>query len=441
MIPDNFNKAVVMQRLDNSGKRITVPGQLPAHVLPAVLIISILAMLFTVFSVCLWDMHSIYHNRYHKERQTRYYLESGITLYCNDSTLMQSLNDKGGYQLFQDDSSSYVTFSTGNWGLYEYITVTSGNKNTHITKLLGKAYENDIRACFWLNQKNRALSLLGHARLEGEIYVPLSGINYIQSGTDHYQGEMTADSLIHLSNENLPSTDTLRLGQIDSLVNASPDSYPPLPGNIPYAGFNGSTLHYSIRGLTGGLCARGRIVLHGERVRLDASARLNDVILVASSVVIEEGFRGTLQIFAKDTVLLNDKVRLEYPSGIMLTGNSRDTFLKLGNNSEVNGYAIVPGKTEERFTSFYANYIQPDSATLNGLLYVAGNAVITGRIRGAAYLADCWYRSNEAFYACALYDAHISRSDDLAWPLWFNSGYNRREIKKLHSITNIHEQL
>ena len=174
-------------------------------------------------------------------------------------------------------------------------------------------------------------------------------------------------------------------------------------------------------------------MLHGEHVRLDASARLNDVILVASSVVIEEGFKGTLQIFAKDTVLLNDNVRLDYPSGVMLTGNSRDTFLKLGNNSEINGYAIVLGKTEESFTSFHANYIQRDSAALNGLLYVAGNAVITGRIRGAVYLADCWYRSGEAFYACALYDARISRSDDLAWPLRFSAGYNRREIKKLHS--------
>lgn len=433
MIPDDLNKAVLMQGRDNSGKRIILPGKLPAHVLPAVLIISVLAMLFVVFSVSLQDMHSIYHNRYHLERQIRYHLESGVTLYCNDSTLMQSLDDEGGYQLFRDDNSSYVTFSTGDWGLYEYITVTSGSDSAHITKLLGKAYENDIGACFWLNHRNRALSLLGDARLEGKIYVPLSGINYIQTGTDHYKGETIADSLIHLSDDRLPSTDTLRLGRIDSLVNASPDGYPPLPGNVPYAEFNDFTRHYSISGHTGGLCARGRIVLHGKRVRLDASARLNDVILVASSVVIEEGFRGTLQIFAKDTVILNDHVRLEYPSGVMLTGNSRDTFLKLGNNSEVNGYAIVLGKTEESFTSLYANYIQRDLATLNGLLYVAGNSVITGRVRGAAYLAGCWYRSGEAFYPCALYNAHISGSDDLAWPLWFNAGYNRREIKKLHS--------
>jgi hypothetical protein len=461
MIPDHFNKAALMQRPDHSGKRIIMPGKLrlreskprvclrvcrtrvicaqrklPAHVLPAVLVISVLAMLFVVFSVSLWDMHSILQNRYHGERQIRYHLESGITLYCNDSTFMQSIDDDGGYLLFQDDTSSYVMFSTGDWGLYEHITVISGIDSTHVTRLLGKAYENDIGACFWLSQKNRALSLLGDARLEGKTYVPLSGVNYMQTGTDHYKGEMMADSLIHLSDDSLPSTDTLRLGQIDSLVNASPDRYPSLPGNMPYAGFNDSTLHYSISGHTGGLSARGKIVLHGDHVRLDASARLNDVILVASSVVIEEGFSGTLQIFAKDTVLVNDNVRLDYPSGVMLTGNSRDTFLKLGNNSEINGYAIVLGKKEESFTSVHANYIQGDSAALNGLLYVAGNAVITGRIRGAVYLTDCWYRSGEAFYACALYDAHISRSDDLAWPLWFKAGYNRREIKKLHSNSN-----
>lgn len=177
----------------------------------------------------------------------------------------------------------------------------------------------------------------------------------------------------------------------------------------------------------------GHIVLHADETVISPSATLQDVILLARKVTIKSGFKGSLQILATDSVIIEDHVRLEYPSGICLKGDSTKTYLSIGEASVLKGYAIVFGRVDTNFSfTIKENYHQNPTATLFGLLYIDGVSILNGNVSGAVYLKRCYYIPENGLYSNTLYNTQIYRNNQIAYPLLFKAPYRRKEIKSLH---------
>ncbi len=358
--------------------------RLRGFALPAVLVVSVLILMLILFAYSAVTMNMYRYDLYHEKKQLREDLKSALVLYCADSTLCE-VNDSSEVDLFACHDK--VKVSVERCGLYERVRLSNDYPDEYHV-LVGRKYESDSKAAFWLCGRNRALSLAGDARIEGLVYMPLNGINYTEVNTIYYTGERIPEERLRISSNELPPVDS------------APFEY-----------------------------ARDLCMQNDKKKELSSSVR--DTIICGSVVKIRKGFRGNLQVFASDSVIVEDGAILEYPSGIYVDSGERRPYVLLKNGSSVSGYIIVTSRNSDSQLR-HPSYVHESGATLNGLLYVDGSCNIEGDIIGAAYVKDCYYYSNGNVYAGTLYDAKVVRSDSLAFPIFLKGPYERKMIKKLH---------
>ena len=169
----------------------------------------------------------------------------------------------------------------------------------------------------------------------------------------------------------------------------------------------------------------GMAVLLGEEVSIDSTCRLRDVLVVGRTIRVGDGFRGRAQLFASDTVLIGQRVTLDYPSGMFVARENPDRYIEIGPHSRVEGYAIVDG--EGRPDVKRANYRQDRTAVLRGLLWTDGAAQVQGIVSGCMAANRLVYYSPEGYYEDMLYDLTLLENLATAYPLWAATAYRRKE--------------
>lgn len=154
-------------------------------------------------------------------------------------------------------------------------------------------------------------------------------------------------------------------------------------------------------GLTGPyvLCAADSLYIRGD-------CRLRGVIIVAGKVRIGTGFKGAVQVFARDAIGLEERVVLQAGSGLWVNGGTRWRSVRLGENCRVDGYVVVRGNTEQP-QSPYAHYHQPSSAVVRGLVYVDGIADVRGVVEGSLYAGELCHFASEGYYADLFYNVSV----------------------------------
>lgn len=356
---------------------------LGAFALPEVLVVSVLVLLLVMPAYSAVTLNIQRYSLYHERKQLREDLKSALVLYCADSTLCAA-GDSVEVELFSD--SDVVEVSVEPFGLYEKVTFSNGYPDSYRV-FVGRRSECGAAAAFWLCDRNRALSLAGDAEIDGQVYMPLNGINYTQVDGRYYSGEPVPESSLRIAPAALPPVDSAQFIRAAEMCRMS-------------------------------------------RGRAELSRCVRDTVVCGSVVKIKPGFRGSLQVFASDSVTVGEGAVLEYPSGIYVGSGNGRPFVLLEKGAQVNGYVIVTSRNSDSQLRF-PSYVQKNSAELNGLLYVDGSCNLEGNIRGAAYVKDCYYFSGGNIYAGTVNDARIARSDSLAFPIFLQGPYERKYIKKL----------
>lgn len=406
-----------------------------AFSLPTVLVISILMCLLCLFAVSLFDFNNLYYSYYQQSNRLRDNLHSIFVLYANDSTWIDEVEEKGIFRLYEDDVRTDFKVAADDWGLYECVRVRALSDSCSAVRLFGKVSDCDYEAALWVCNGSRSLSLGGTAEVKGNVYVPLGMVDYLATDDWTFQGERIKGSYINPAMERLPEVASTPLelkkryaGEVEELP-----SVEQLEERACYS-FWEEEAHFYVPDDYTVFSLRGKVVLHGDRVTLGAESTLEDVIVMARSVYVEEGFKGSLQIIATDSVLVGREAHLRYPSGVYLEAEEEEPYLQLGRHSTLDGYAIVRGKRKGMAASApNVNFRMEGDAVFNGLLYVDGMADLQGSCYGGVYVKECCYTANGEVYNSVLCDARIYRNVQMGFPIFFRqSGYMRREMKMLY---------
>lgn len=397
-------------------------GTFPAAVLAIVLIVGTLLLLGICMILALWDQGRLEYARYGYERRQYDHLESAFVLYCTDS-----LASRGIHRLFPEEEDSEVEVLTGPWGLYEIVRLSAGKGEAfRQVRMAGKQVESFYRTVFWYSDRGRPVLLGGNTDIRGKTHLPRSGVVPVQVGPVFFGGNLPDSSGTEPSAPQFPkSGDEFYPGEI--------------PGNE--AGNNTDSLTWSFWEKTRYveiekeacfLYRKGNVVLYaGEKVEIDRSCHLEDVLLLAPSVKFGKGFRGKVQVFARDSVILEEGVRLEYPSGIYVQGRTHRSMVRMGENCSVKGYVILE-IPEEPAGEWSMHYHSGKTSEVEGLLYVDGNAALQGYVRGSTWLRDCYYVTSSGYYPELLYDVHLTAGKQIAYPLWLEGPYRRKFIAWLY---------
>ncbi|MFL5763636.1 MAG: hypothetical protein ACJ77K_06810 [Bacteroidia bacterium] len=321
-----------------------------------------------------------------------------------------------------DQQIDSVELSSKNWGVYRVICSKAIHRNEQkmITAFCGSAPKE--KYCIWMADHNRPLAVCGNTLLKGDAFLPAVGVKrgFIEgqefNGTEMVKGEIRkSTSIVPPLAENLitslrdifsgqtGNSDSLAYfdeGFSDTLVN---DFNKP---TITF--FSGTDLNLSQGFYYGNIVfvAKGTItVSHG--------AVLHDVLLTGRKIILQQSFRGNLQAFARDSVLLEKDVTLSYPSALGVIKSSEKgvaAVITTGSDSIFGSLLALKGKTEID----NAGVILEKDCFLEGEIYTDGFSAVSGVVHGSLTCSSLLLRTPSSVYENHILNATI---DALARPV------------------------
>lgn len=160
----------------------------------------------------------------------------------------------------------------------------------------------------------------------------------------------------------------------------------------------------------------GEVVLKGN------DEGMRDSLVRGFSVIVDSTFRGCVQVFARDSVTIMERARMEYPSGVCLVSDDDGAGLRIGKGAVVEGYAAILGRGE---------YRQEEGSVVRGLVYAPGKVYAGGSVTGSAFFGNPCYKDgmHESEYTL---EGFIQNSNSvLAYPNLFAEGYGPTVIRRM----------
>lgn len=403
---------------------------LRASVLADVLVVCTLILTGISVFILLWENDLSFTSGMYAREQQRANLTSGFVRYCRDSMLMQQLEADSSILLFAERGDSRVRYQCRPWGLYECVSWETGDRRMRRMALAGKGFESHRKAVLYIPDHGRAISVSGRTDLEGILYLPGNGLAYTQVHAEFFEGTPVKQEQLCTSQEEFPPPDHEYEKRIDDLF-AERDFYHPFMEREERCSFREPLRQLNVPATLTGVTLRGQLVLYAANdVFVSADAHLQDVILIARKVEIAEGFRGCMQVFASDTIVVGAHVSLQQGSGLWAGMSCRQPFIGLGEGAEMQGYVIV-NRAEAGEPGDNLQYVQAEDVMVKGLVFVDGNAEIHGRIYGSLYLRRPCYFAREGYYTDLLYRLSLGPDCGAVFPFCMTGPYERKGVKWL----------
>lgn len=404
-----------------------------AFSLPAVVVISVLVMLLILFAFELRTLDFRYHDHYRDLKQARLDLRSAAALYMCDSTLLSGADT--ATVLLYEDGEDPVHIKRQRWGLYEVISIGRSSEDPfRRTYLMGRASESAIRPALWLSNRNIPLTLAGSTSIKGPVYAPQVGVKYLDLPGMKFSGRTIEADNLRPSGRYLPRLSWEAWNYLDTLKAQKERNRDYGSVQRKRISFDGPTLYVrcdSHKETT--IQLSGNAVLYGDRIVLSKDSDIGDILVVARTVVIKSGFRGSAQIFCADSVRIEPNVKLDYPSGLFVDSSGQNApGVIIEENSVINGYVGIHWGEKYHYVLGNPCLILWANTRVHGLVYVDGSSYIQGSIKGTAYLKDCFSYAGRDMYVETLRDITIERDDSLAYPILMEGPYRRKIIKILN---------
>lgn len=287
-------------------------------------------------------------------------------------------NQEYSYDLYGNGTDSII-INRYAWGLLDLFHVTAFTLSDTVSKWYHQAYTRGEVAygALYLVDDGRPLSVVGNTRLEGICYLPASGIQSAYINRVGYRNE----ELVYgeqLESEDLPE---FALDDKFSPLTSISGNFGDLSGDTIRNSFSNQTLVISQPADTLSNVFIGNIVIKStNKIVFDSLASTMDgVLVVASSIELGEGFKGSGQFLATDTIIVGKGAKLEYPCILACYNETDLATIYMNEESEVNGWLMIDGM-ENGFRRRVI-YVE-DGAVINGLVYCNGLLETYGEING-----------------------------------------------------------
>ena len=401
-----------------------------AFSLPTVMVISVLVSLLVLFAMSLANLEGQEYYIYHARKQYILDLHSAVARYCVDSNLFYRGSDTTCVKLFEGTESS-VVLTKKDWGLYEVLTANSDYLPFSYSVVCGKERESELNAALWIGDKYRPLSLSGNTSIQGRVYMPLSGINYTEISGRSFSGNYVEPSAMGNSAVNIPVVDSSALKTIQGYRDCFSRAWYFRNSQEEYIKHSAATMYLYGKNSDKVYQMGGNQILFGDRLTISADSQLDGVLIMARTIILEDGFHGRAQFFCTDSLLIGNRVHLFAPSGLFVSGHEHP-YIYIGNQAIIDGYVIVLNKGKEDKMLQYPCFMQQNNAQVSGLVYIDGAAILGGRINGSTFLGDCFSQVDECKYPGVLRDVQLTYDANVIFPKLLKGPYKRREIQKVY---------
>jgi cytoskeletal protein CcmA (bactofilin family) len=315
-----------------------------------------------------------------------------------------------------DTKLDSVTLTRKTWGALEVIVSNAfgGKLNYTQTALVGGGPESiTSRTGLYICDLGRPIQICGNTVLKGNTYLPDEGLKRAYIEGQNYVGEKLVYGNELISKQDLPEVNNRLVLDLNVQLNGrfaneiSTLAFYEWKEDSITSSFTEPTLVLNAGGTlsTGKHIISGNVILHSSgNVIVNASSNLQGTVIYAPEVEIESGFEGNIQVFASKRILVNEGVKLNYPSVIGLLSPQPDSTeahtIILEENCVVNGTVFALRMTED--TRNKIRVTSSNGFEMKGELYVDGDLDLKGKVEGSV-----WCRKIVLKTPSALYENHL----------------------------------
>jgi len=382
-----------------------------------ILYYTLFLMLISVMVITLILMrHSLY-------QQTFVNRSKGDELDCNIRSAFLIYRQNPGILSEEDslmidlykDSLAMIELSRESWGIFDIVTASTGWKNLSLSRtgMFGEVIDTKDPALY-VADHGLNVSLSGNSLINGDSYIPSGAYRTASIEGQPFIYNKTSIGNVKQSRSQLPDLDPI----IDSTVTHLFSGLNPeidlsdinrKSGNLfenPFC--NPPVTYYALHdAILSGLSFRGRIMIYAQgTIFIDRTSVLEDVVLVARRIVVDDGFCGSFQGFAIDSIGTGDNVSLTYPSVLAIISRRDDDgvslypTITLGKNNTIVGCIILKAWSEN------CKVVIPETTVVTGQIYCNGSVELRGDVYGSLF-SDGFSFTRES----STYINHLLNSD------------------------------
>lgn len=330
----------------------------------------------------------------------------------NQSVLNFALGNKTAIVEIEKDANSGIegSYQTKSYGLLSLVLAQSYISNDTVSSVHFVGERNVDKNAIYLTNLSKSLFYSGKVKLIGNNQLPSTFIetSYINNSLN----QLTAEGKITISGPQLPEinpefkkvfygikSDKIKLSEVDKPKDS-----------LFYNSFFNTTKEITVKSNLGNIIFKGNFILRSEdSIRVKKNTVLEDVILIAPKITFEEGFKGTVQVFASKGIELEEKVTLKYPSVICVYNESSDeSKIKIKKGCHITGAIVLFGNSNDLIDK---NTIEIDEEGLVfGDLYCTGKLMLKSNVYGSVYTNRFFLRNGSSSYENMISDIEINTS-------------------------------
>lgn len=317
-----------------------------------------------------------------------------------------------------DNLLEKTTITKTRWGLFDVVTVEATVKNERFYKMGLLGEQNPKKDALYLKENNQALVVVGNTKITGNAALPKQGVKRGNiSGTSYYGSEMIYGTQ-KKSTKNLPTIQNLETLKkfYSQYKNNDFENFELEEGLQKKQSFKEKTLLFESSNtitlanvsLTGNL-----LIVSKTAINVEASALLEDVILMAPKIYIASSTKGNFQAIAHKKIEVATNCILAYPTALVLLErednlkNTQETpQIILKQSSTVKGSILFASKNKNR--SLNAQIIIEEKANVIGEVYCERNLSLQGSIYGSVFTHQFLTKKSGSIYLNHLYNGIIN---------------------------------
>lgn len=331
----------------------------------------------------------------------------------------------------ENDVSIEIEVKRTLWGIFEKRTVRASHLHTVQVKtvLIGGKDLNEMPALY-VNDKRRPVIIAGDSKITGTAFLPEQGLKMGNIYGNSYNQSRLLYGRRKFSDSVLPRLSAELETQIKLLT--KPNFVPlgevltRIPDKIVRNSFQSPTLIIRDRKIQlRDIQLVGNIIISAsDKIIVESSANLQDVILLAPKIVIKDWVKGHFQAIASENISVGKKCELAYPTALVV--NKKPNVIReegtetkpirndqpriyVDSYAEIRGVVLVLEEAKEQ--QFFPQIKIDDNAKVIGELYCTKNLELKGRVNGSVSTDAFIALENGSIYQNHLYNGIINSTN------------------------------
>lgn len=386
------------------------------------ILISIILSLFIV--VAYFNIQSV--QAQNSFMQLHLSIESGFEIAQSD---FYNSNSGTTWQKMPYNNDSIIVKKMA-WGCFTLVDVKAKNAHfrTHKTGLFGTPSSMDT--ALMVAEQNRPIGLAGKIKFKGSCYLPKAGVKSAYIEGTSFSDLNSIRPYIKQAPAYFPEIDKNYLKSIEQVQSESNPYTDSLITFIP------ETMNQSFQRKTA-VIQQGSVnlntqvlsnnikIIASDLITVENTSQLNNILLIARKVIFKKGFKGTVHVIAKDSIITEDECEFNYPSSFCVYSNPGATTntavrgIFFGTQCKFKGGLLaVNNKTQSSRMMIKLN----KQFELIGNLYSSDYADAQGSLYGSVFCRTLLLQTPSGVYENHLLNSLIDPKTygvNLTVPNWF----------------------